>query len=235
LPRSAGPAGLISQTVRDVLGFVRMHLNGGLAADGTRVLSEQSTTAMTEKQADLPDKYILGDSWGIGWIRFGWDGRRLIGHDGNTLGQAAFLRVLPDQGLAVTLLTNGGNTRDLYEDLYRELFAELAGLEMQRPLTPPVEPAEVDITPYLGRYERAGVCMDVLERDGQSILRTEITGPLAALVPETVHEYTMTPVADALYAVREPGAQTWTPITFYDVPSGGSYMHFGVRATPKAS
>jgi dipeptidyl aminopeptidase/acylaminoacyl peptidase/CubicO group peptidase (beta-lactamase class C family) len=233
LPRSAGPAGLINQTVRDVLGFVRMHLAGGLAADGTRVLSEESAAAMTEWQADVPDKYILGDSWGLGWIRFGWGGHRLVGHDGNTLGQAAFLRVLPDQGLAVTLLTNGGNTRDLYEDLYRELFAELAGVEMQRPLTPPAEPPAVEIAPYLGRYERAGVTIDVLERDGEPVMRTEITGPLAALVPETVHEYPMTPVADALYAVREPQAQTWVPLTFYEVAGGGSYLHFGVRATPK--
>jgi CubicO group peptidase (beta-lactamase class C family) len=235
LPRSVGPAGLISQTVRDVLGFVRMHLNGGLAPDGTRVLSEASVTAMTEKQADVPDKYILGDSWGIGWIRFDWHGRRLIGHDGNTLGQAAFLRVLPDANLAVTLLTNGGNTRDLYEDLYREIFAELAGAEMQTPLTPPAEPVEADLTPYLGRYERGGVLLDVLERDGQAVLRTEITGPLAEMVPETVHEYPMTTVAEALYAVREPQSQTWAPVTFYEVPNGGLYMHFGARATPRAS
>ena len=155
LPRSVGPAGLINSTVGDVLTWARVHLNGGVAPDGTRILSEESTAAMTEKQAELPDKYILGDSWGVGWIRFGWDGRRLIGHDGNTLGQAAFLRVLPDEGLAVTLLTNGGNTRDLYEDLYREIFAELAGVEMPRPLTPPAEPVDVDITPHLGTYERA--------------------------------------------------------------------------------
>ena len=96
LPRSLGPAGLICSTPADVLAFARMHLTGGLAADGTRVLSAASAAAMTELQADLPDKYSLGDSWGIGWIRFGWDGQRLVGHDGNTIGQAAFLRVLPD-------------------------------------------------------------------------------------------------------------------------------------------
>jgi dipeptidyl aminopeptidase/acylaminoacyl peptidase len=233
LPRSVGPAGLISATVGDVLTWARAHLNGGVAADGTRILSEASTAAMTEKEAELPDKYTLGDSWGLGWIRFGWDGRRLIGHDGNTLGQAAFLRVLPDEGLAVTLLTNGGNTRDLYEDLYREIFAELAGLEMPRPLEPPAEPVSVDVTPYLGTYERESVRLDVLERDGQPIVRTELTGPLAALVPETVHEYPMTAVSDGLYVVREPEAQTWTPVTFYELETGERYMHFGVRATPK--
>jgi hypothetical protein len=210
-----------------------MHLNGGRSADGTAVLSEASTAAMTEKEAELPDKYILGDSWGLGWIRFGWDGRRLIGHDGNTLGQAAFLRVLPDDGLAVTLLTNGGNTRDLYEDLYREIFAELAAVEMPRPLTPPDEPVAVDVTPYLGTYERASVRLDVLDRDGQPTLRTEVTGPLAALVPETVHEYPMTAVEDGLFVVREPDAKTWTPLTFYELPTGEAYVHFGARATPK--
>ena len=141
-----------------------MHLTGGLAADGTRVLSEASAAAMAAKQADLPDKYSLGDSWGLGWIRFGWDGQRLIGHDGNTIGQSAFLRLLPEQGLAVALLTNGGNARDLYEDLYREIFAELAGVAMPRPLAPPAEPVAADITPHLGTYERASVRLEVFER-----------------------------------------------------------------------
>jgi dipeptidyl aminopeptidase/acylaminoacyl peptidase len=233
LPRTAGPAGLISSTVGDVLTWARVYLNGGRAEDGTQIISEETATLMTEHQAEVPDKYILGDSWGLGWIRFGWDGRRLVGHDGNTLGQAAFLRVLPDEGLAVTLLTNGGNTRDLYEDLYREVFAELAGLEMPHMPTPPTPPVEGDITPYLGAYERASVKLDVLERDGKPVLRTELTGPLAALVPETVEEYPMTAFADGLYLVREESAETWVPVTFYDLPTGEPYMHFGARATPK--
>ncbi|MEU8003723.1 serine hydrolase domain-containing protein [Catellatospora sp. NPDC049111] len=111
LPRSMGPAGLINATAADVLAFARLHLTGGLAADGTRLLAADSAAAMADRQADLPDEHTLGDSWGLGWIRFGWDGARLIGHDGNTLGQSAFLRLLPAQGLAVVLLTNGGNTR----------------------------------------------------------------------------------------------------------------------------
>ncbi len=231
LMRSVGPAGLITSTVADVLAFARMHLAGGLAADGTRVLSEQAAAAMTAHEADLPDKYILGDSWGLGWIRFGWDGQRLIGHDGNTLGQAAFLRILPGQGLAVALLTNGGHTRDLYEDLYRELFAELAELEMPHPLAPPEEPVTVDITPYVGRYERSSVLMEVLA-DGPT-LRTTIRGPLAEMVPDPVDEYPMVPVGPALFVVKPPEAETWAPVTFYELPTGERYVHFGVRATPR--
>ncbi|HWO61594.1 MAG TPA: serine hydrolase domain-containing protein, partial [Umezawaea sp.] len=230
LPRSVGPAGLITSTAADVLGFARLHLTGGLAPDGTRVLGEASATAMADHQADLPEKFTLGDSWGLGWIRFGWDGRRLIGHDGSTIGQNAFLRVLPDENLAVVLLTNGGNARDLYVDLYREVFADLAGLTVPAPLEPPVEPVSVDASRHLGTYERAGARMEVL--DGP-VLRTTVTGPLAELEPELTHEYEMVAVRDDLFVVRDPKVRTWTPVWFYSLPTGERYLHFGVRATPK--
>jgi dipeptidyl aminopeptidase/acylaminoacyl peptidase/CubicO group peptidase (beta-lactamase class C family) len=252
LPRSLGPAGLICSTPADVLEFARMHLAGGLAADGTRVLSAESAQAMTRLEAELPDKYSLGDSWGIGWIRFDWDGRQLVGHDGNTIGQAAFLRVLPDPdntgaGLAVTMLTNGGHARDMYYELYREIFAELAGVEMPAAIEPPPVsadkgPVQADITPHLGSYERAGVLIEVLagpaktstgEAEGPT-LRTTVTGPIAEVIPDPVEEYAMTPVGPDLWLVREPGTQTWAPVTFYALPTGEKYLHFSVRATPKA-
>src|SRR6185369_13730592 len=53
LPRAMGPAGLISSTVADVLAFARLHLTGGIAPDGRRLVSERGVVAMTEKQADL--------------------------------------------------------------------------------------------------------------------------------------------------------------------------------------
>ena len=157
LPRSAGPAGLISARVADVLAFVQMHLSGGLAADGRRVLSQASVEAMTAKQAELPDPRTLGDSWGLGWIRYGWGGERLVGHDGTTLGQAAFLRVLPSQGLAVSLLTNGGHALDLSRELLREVFDELAGVQMPAPVEPATSPVDVEPAAYVGRYERTGL------------------------------------------------------------------------------
>jgi dipeptidyl aminopeptidase/acylaminoacyl peptidase len=240
LPRSVGPAGLICSTPADVLAFARMHLTGGKAADGTQVLSAAGTRAMTEHQADLPDKYVLGDSWGIGWIRFGWGGQRLVGHDGNTIGQAAFLRVLPDAevagaGLAITLLTNGGNTRDLYQDLYAEVVAELAGVTMPAPIKPPARPAEADITPHLGTYERASVRMEVQAGEDGPVLRTTVMGPLADLTPDPVSQYPMLAVAPGLFVVREPEAQTWIPVTFYELATGEKYVHFGARATPRVS
>ena len=234
LPRSVGPAGLIDATAADVLAFARMHLLGGRAADGTQVLSEASAAAMADHQADLPDPYSLGDSWGLAWIRFGWDGHRLIGHDGNTIGQTAFLRLLPEQGLAVTLLTNGGQARDLYDELYREVFAAVAGVVMPHTITPPAEPVVVDASPFVGIYERASVRLEVLAADAEhetARLRATVTGTLAELAPEPPQEYAMVPLGPELFVVREPEAETWMPVTFYALPTGERYMHFGARAT----
>lgn len=235
LPRALGPAGLITATAADLLAFARLHLTGGLAADGTRLLSADAVADMAAHHTELPDKLVLGDSWGLGWIRFGWDGHRLIGHDGTTLGQQAFLRVLPEQGLAVALLTNGGHARDLYQDLYREVFAEVADVAMPQPFTPPDDPVPVDVAPYAGTYERAGVKIEVEDAAGGPLMRTTVTGPIADLLPDPVEEYPLVGVGPALFAVKPPEAQTWSPVTFYELPTGEHYLHFGVRATPRTS
>lgn len=235
LPRPLGPAGLITCTVDDLLAFARMHLCGGTAADGSRVLSEAATTEMTSKQAELPDPYTLGDSWGVGWIRFDWNGHRLIGHDGNTIGQSAFLRLLPEQGLAVALLTNGGHARDLYMDLYREIFADIAGVTMAAQLEP-VDDVAGDIAPHLGTYQRASVRMDVLpgpDGDAHPVLRVTQTGALAELEDNPVTDFELHPVAEDLWVTRAPGTETWMPVTFYQLPTGERYVHMGARATPK--
>ncbi|MEV0280513.1 serine hydrolase [Streptomyces sp. NPDC050610] len=233
LPRSAGPAGLITAATADVLAFARLHLTGGLGPDGERVLSAESAAAMAAHQADLPDRDTLGDSWGLGWIRFDWDGQRLYGHDGNTIGQSAFLRVLPDQGLAVTLLTNGGNARDLYQELFREIFAEVAGVAVPTPLAPADRPPAVDAARQAGVYERAGARADIAFTNGKLTLSHTVTGPLAAYETSPAREAELIPVGDGKFVFLMPGTRTWVPVTFYTLETGEQYVHYSARATPK--
>ncbi|MFF5076010.1 serine hydrolase domain-containing protein [Actinoplanes sp. NPDC000266] len=216
IPRSAGPAGAIVSTVGDVLRFA---------------LSDKHPE-MAEHQVDLPDTHLLGDSWGLGWERLNWGGHRLIGHDGNTIGQAAYLRVLPSHGLAVTLLTNGGNGAKLYEELFREIFDSLAGVPVPHPLGPPATPAEVDITPYVGVYERASIRQEVLP---SRVLRVSVTGPMAEVLQEKPVDYQMVSVEPDLFVCRDPETGNWIPATFYRLPTGEPYLHFGARATPRCA
>ncbi|MDF2559815.1 MAG: beta-lactamase/prolyl oligopeptidase [Microbacterium sp.] len=235
LPRSMGPAGLINSTTADILAFARMHLTGGLAADGTRVLSEASVTRMQQHEVDVPDPYSLGDSWGIGWILFDWDGRKLIGHDGNTIGQSSFLRILLDEGVAVTLLSNGGNTRDLYDALFGEIYAELADLAIPAGLVPPEEPFSDDFSEFEGVYDRSGVRTEIFRDEDGLRMRTTLNGPLAAMLPDPVQEHPLVPVRRGEFVMRPEGEQAWHPVVFYSLPSGERYLHHGVRAAPKVS
>ena len=68
-----------------------------------------------------------------------------------------------------------------------------------------------------------------------SELVSEVTGELAALMEEPAQETALVPVGGDLYAVRLPETRTWAPVTFYALPTGEPYVHFGVRATPKVA
>lgn len=233
LPRSLGPAGLICATAADVVAFAGMHLDGGRSADGKAVLAARQVEAMQAPQVAVPDQWTLGAHWGLGWILFDWDDRRVYGHDGGTLGQSAFLRVVPDSGVAVALLTNGGQARELYRDLYAELLSTLCDLRMPPALEPPAEAPDVRVGDLAGRYERIGARIDLAEQDGSLTGRVTVTGPLAELVDDAVEEITLVPVSDRVFVTRSEGERTWTPVVFYEIADGTPYLHMGARATPK--
>ena len=65
------------------------------------------------------------------------------------------------------------------------------------------------------------------------VLRTTITGPLAEMVPDPVDEHPLVPYGPALFLTKPAEAETWFPVTFYELPTGERYLHFGARATPR--
>lgn len=75
--------------------------------------------------------------------------------------------------------------------------------------------------------------MEVEATPDGPLLRTILTGPLAELVPDPVEEYPMVPFGPKEFLVKPPEAETWAPVTFYELPTGERYVHFGVRATPR--
>ncbi|HEX4226027.1 MAG TPA: serine hydrolase [Pseudonocardiaceae bacterium] len=234
-PRSHGPVGLINSTVADQLAFARLHLTGGLTEDGTRLLSAESAAAMTDKHADLPDLRSPFDSWGLGWARINFTGHRLVGHTGGTPGQSAFLYVLPEQDFAVALFANGGNTGGLYRDLFEEIFAELVDVAMTPLVTPPAEPVTVDITPWLGTYERGSFRLEVLDGEDGPMLRVAITGSLAEIEDQPVRELNLVAVEPGRFVARAGNQGYWTTVLFDTLPDGTRYVHYAMRGTPKVA
>jgi CubicO group peptidase (beta-lactamase class C family) len=232
LPRACGPMGLINSTVADVLTFARLHLDGGRTSDGTQLVSPDGVRAMQAPQVESPDRYTLGGSyWGLGVILFDWDGHRLYGHDGSTIGQASMLRIFPETGMAMCLLANGGDVEAVYRALFGELASELAGIAIPARLEAPATPLAIDLDRYAGSFERLAVRYDLAVEDGHLSGTATLSGPLAAMVPDPVTKLTFTPVDAATFLVHEEGEPTPGPAVFYEFEDGvPQYLHRGARA-----
>jgi CubicO group peptidase (beta-lactamase class C family) len=229
MPRSMGPGGRVIASAGDMVRFARAHLDGG-----SDVLSPESVASMQQHQVDSPDKWsVSADAWGLGWTLYDWDGTPGFGHDGAAIGQYAYLRVVPGAGVAIALTTNGGSARQLYGELFQELLGELAGVRMPDPFAPAAQPPTVDITPFVGKYEREGVVITVSE---QAHLTYELNfvGD-AELFPPI--EADLVPISANVWAGTGAGpsfSEGWMPVVFTTV-DGVDYCYVGMRAAPKVS
>ena len=127
LAYSNAPAGAqLAMSAHDLLEFIRLHLT--------------DFAELREPQVTVPPN-VGPPQWGLGWMLYG-DG--VVGHTGTTLGQKAFLRVVPDKGVAVAVLTNGLGGAPLAHEIITDTLRELAGVETPPRPVPPTDPAPVE-------------------------------------------------------------------------------------------
>ncbi|MFC5183506.1 serine hydrolase domain-containing protein [Actinomadura harenae] len=240
MPRSAGPYGRVIVSAGDVARFARMHLAGGVGPDGTRILSAGAAAAMHRREVDSPDRWSMSaDGWGLGWALYDWDGVLGYGHDGSAATTQSYLRVVPDAGVALVLLTNGGDFARLYGDLFAELLDELAGVRMPPPFAPPADPPEVDMTPWLGVYAREGV-VTTITRDsgGRARIRYEFVGGMKEIV-ESMGGFSpsvegdLTPLSPTVFAAGGLFGHDYMPVVFSTLPDGTPCVHVSMRAAPR--
>jgi CubicO group peptidase (beta-lactamase class C family) len=234
LTRSTGPAGLITSTAREVLAFAALHMSGGETADGTRLLSADTVAAMLEPQVAVPNPYTAGSHWGLGWELAAWDAARVFGHNGSTIGQAAYFRVLPEHDLALCLLADGGGMKKLQQAVAEEIVGGLADVTVPPLLGPSPAPAPFDAGDYTGRYERAGGRVDVEEAEGGLRMVWTSTGTEAEWFGDTPSVYAMENVDKDVFVVRKSETEAWNPTVFYTLPDGTRYLHLGLRAMRKS-
>jgi CubicO group peptidase (beta-lactamase class C family) len=238
LARAFGPMGAsIIASASDVLRFARLHLDGGLTASGERLVGKDTVPAMQTEQIRLVDPSVLGQAWGLGWILDRWGDVRIIGHDGNSLGQNAFMRIAPEERFGICLQTNVGSAMAMYRELATWAFSRRLGVAPPpppeaRPLTAPLDAAR-----YAGKYEREGLVMDVgVGEDGLAI-SFHPSGPGAIGVP--VMENIAAPwVEGDMFLVELPIADDALAAVFFnpDDPDGRpTYVHFGGRAARRAA
>ncbi|MEU0316467.1 serine hydrolase domain-containing protein [Nocardioides sp. NPDC006273] len=229
LARSNAPAGsMLAMTAGDLLGFVRMHLNRGAAPDGTQVLSVAAVEAMRERQVDLPLLSGMGDAWGLGWELFDTPQGTVVAHDGGTIGQAAFLRVVPEQGLAVALLTNGGEVFGLFNATVARLLDELGGVRLPDRPTPPAAPATVDVGRFLGRYADTIYDIEVTEDGTGGLVLDRIPKDVIAEIGEQPMRFSLVHLDGDSFITVEPVRGIHVVFAFIgEVDGKAKYVHYG--------
>jgi CubicO group peptidase (beta-lactamase class C family) len=236
MARSNAPAGsMLAMRARDLVAFARMHLEDGRAADGTQVLAPGTAARMQARAVDLPYTGIMGTSWGLGFERFDVPTGDVVGHDGSTIGQNAFLRMVTEAGLAVALVTNGGDVVSLYHDVVGHVIAELSDTELPGLPTPPAEPATIDASRFVGTYSAEVVDFVVTQDDDRRIwIETRPKGALAEM-GENADRKEFVAFSDDSLIPLEPEQGMYMPYSFLGDDGDGHarYLHAG-RAFQRA-
>jgi CubicO group peptidase (beta-lactamase class C family) len=165
-PRALGPAGsTLLSTVGDMVRFARLHLE------------DQSLAALRTPQATVRIHGWL-DAWCLGWAQFDWDQGPVWGWDGVIGGQRSVLRLMPERGGAVVLLTNGSTGRAASRSLFGELLKEWFEIDAPALSLEPSARAAGDLSRFAGVYAwpdrswtvQASDTELVLEGDGRTVV-----------------------------------------------------------------
>jgi CubicO group peptidase (beta-lactamase class C family) len=161
ISRGSAPEGALASTVRDQLHYARFHLDGTVP-DGCRApLPDDARLAMQTPQAPgMPPLSAVG----LSWLLRDRAGTQLLTHGGNvSFLQLSDFVLVPDAGLAVTVLTNSAAGKPFGQTVLDWCLSTLAGL----PAPPaPESRTAADLGEYSGRYEAGQWDLDVQPRDG---------------------------------------------------------------------
>jgi CubicO group peptidase (beta-lactamase class C family) len=230
---AAAPAGSRTvATAADLVRFARMHLAGGVAASGTRLLSAASARAMREPQLGRPPTLDVPLAQGLGWLLSDWNGLSVAGHGGGTIGQRSFLEAIPERDLVIALLTNAPHGGALWRDLGRWLFQTLGDARMPRVPRPPDPAPELPLENYTGTYERLGHRYELTVSDGQLVMTSQLTGSVAELWPTQPPPVILRPVTPESFYVADDDLDAL--VTFHEFDQGRpGYLFCDLRMAPR--
>jgi CubicO group peptidase (beta-lactamase class C family) len=122
-----GPAGAINSNVRDLAGWVSLHLNRGITPTGARIVEPATFDKLYEGHIDVDPNQ--GVTYGLGWFVVRNQAKRLVHHGGNPLGYTALVSLMPDEGVGMAILTNQHASKlpqQVSCDLYLHLLPQIA-------------------------------------------------------------------------------------------------------------
>jgi CubicO group peptidase (beta-lactamase class C family) len=193
VPRSLNPTGGVISSVRDQLAYARFHLGDGRAPDGKRLLTPRSLVRMRSHPGPGGTMLVELDGMGVSWmLRPSSQRVRIVEHGGTWPGQHSGFMMVPEQGFALTLLTNSDGGPSLLHELFYDDWAlrTFTGLSNLPAVPRVLSPHE--LAPYEGRYETEEIAMDGKTHKGafelrghQGGLRLRAVGEVPVIDPDT--------------------------------------------------
>ena len=222
------PVGGVIADADDVLTFAQLHVRGGRSADGKQVVPTRAVAEMREGQVEIPG---TDDEWGLGWAVTRWGDHEVVWHDGDTLGQRAFLRVVPDADTAVVVLTNSPRGDHVATAAFDLLGSELLGAG-PAPLPAPLPVDErADPTGCSGIYERLHQRLAIAGGDDDTLRMTIIPDELFAAVGMRERTLTLQPLDEDRFVTTDPDTGVTSLVAMVRGDDGRpAYVHFGKRA-----
>ncbi len=125
-------AGGMGTTAHDAARWMSMQMNGG-EIDGERIVSKAMIEQSHTVQAALPEPggtIRITEGFGLGWMLGSFNGMPLAMHGGGYLGTSTYFAMLPDDGVGVVILINGGGPARMLGDIIAiDMLCELTGTE----------------------------------------------------------------------------------------------------------
>ena len=181
------PAGTVRSSALDVGRFLMTMLAGGVAPDGTRVVSTENLVETWTEQIELTpapfEQFLDSAGSGLGWRTVSYQGVPMVIHSGGLGGFTSQMAFIPDADTGIVVLSNLDLATShnhyvqyrLVELLYGldPIVADLPTAEVQQigglsalyTQLAPVDPETV--APYLGEYEALGNPWTVELREGR--------------------------------------------------------------------
>jgi CubicO group peptidase (beta-lactamase class C family) len=237
LPRSVGPAGVLCSTAEDMLRFASAFAGPAPPRQRLRILPR---SLVAEMQAVAASEVYSApeDHWGLGWGLYRWGTAHVLGHDGGTKGYDSYLRVLPQAGTAVVLLTNGGgNATAVFHSMFGPLLQETCGIRIPAPPIidqPEALPAPVpaDIPGLAGTYACGTWRLSVPDHGtSETVAVLHLKGLAADDMGVKSLRLDIRPISQGRFAVSKTGERggRW-PLHLVELPCGTRFVHMWRRA-----
>ena len=164
----------------------------------------------------------------------------MVEHGGDTIGVASLLRLVPERGVAIAVLTNGGDAGRMIDAVVDPLLRDLAAVEPTAPLPSPPAPARVaEPDRYLGRYQTRVTDNQVTQDDDGRLWQTQssrnelLTLAETAGVTDEPHWHELRPVNADIFLLLDHSGTAVKAVEFLgtDAHNRAQFLHTG-RAAP---